>query len=368
MQQIGNLSAGELAQKLPSDISKAKIEQLLNSSMPVLKLSELEKIAQVLFVPSVYLTDENLVYQSEVPEIIDHRNLQDSGVSSYEYQAVIREALQARNDYIYVLQTLDQEPIPFTLTLTQEDAATDAQSISDYFQIKAQPFHAKHNDYYSSWRNILEANDILVIEKSSRKSFGSEGFCLWFDVVPVIVIFSTGQAAERRLFTMLHELVHLGLRQSVFDGYISKLNSDHKIERYCDSVAGYVIAPQDLLASCFNKEFTLEDNIIKIRKKAKASKAAIAIQLKLEGYITASELKAYLLELTNRNKQKNSNSEVRISAATKIMSHFGMYFVQSVISAMRHNTISITTAKNILGIKPSVAAKALKDIQNKVYG
>ncbi|MEG8243214.1 ImmA/IrrE family metallo-endopeptidase [Acinetobacter baumannii] len=100
-----------------------------------------------------------------------------------------------------------------------------------------------HNDYYSSWRNIFESKDILVIEKTSRESFSSDGFCLWFDIVPVIVVLSTGQAAERRLFTIMHELVHLGLRQSVFDGKINTIGNNNKTERYCDSVAGHVIAP-----------------------------------------------------------------------------------------------------------------------------
>ncbi|MDC5526157.1 hypothetical protein NRA72_18830, partial [Acinetobacter baumannii] len=135
------------------------------------------------------------------------RNMEDVFNSSYAYQAVLREAIKARNDYLYVLETMGEEPLDFNLMLSGDDAVEDAKIISDYFDLNHQKREVNHNVYYSAWRSIFEAKDILVIEKSSKEPFGSVGFFLWFDVVPVIVVLSTGQAAERRLFTIMHELV-----------------------------------------------------------------------------------------------------------------------------------------------------------------
>lgn len=364
MEQIGNLSANELAKK--SDIPYETIKKLLNSDIPVLKLSELEKIAQVLFVPSVYLTDSNLEFKPDIPEIVDHRNMEDALNSSYAYQSVIREALKARNDYLYVLEMMGEEPLPFTLTLSGDDEIEDAKLISDYFDLKNQKRSVRHNDYYSSWRNIFESKDILVIEKTSREPFGSDGFCIWFDVVPVIVVLSTGQAAERRLFTIMHELVHLGLRQSVFDGKINLSNNMNKIERYCDAVAGHTIAPFELLESCYQPNLTVDELVSKVRSKAKASRPAIAIQLKLAGYISEKQLRDYLKQLDQIRIAKNKG-EARIPASTKIISQYGRYFVQTVIAAMSHNAISTAAAKNILGIKPTYKPSTLQDVQRQVY-
>ena len=365
MQQVGNLSANELAKK--SGLATEKVYTLLNDATPILKLSELEQIAKVLFVPSVYLTNDELEYTPEIPAIVDHRNMEDVFNSSYAYQAVLREAIKARNDYLYVLETMGEEPLDFNLMLSGDDAVEDAKIISDYFDLNHQKRAVKHNDYYSAWRSIFEAKDILVIEKSSKEPFGSDGFCLWFDVVPVIVVLSTGQAAERRLFTIMHELVHLGLRQSVFDGKINAINTNNQTERYCDTVAGHVIAPFELLESCYQADMTVDELVLKVRSKAKASRPAIAIQLKLAGYISDQQLRDYLKQLEQIRIAKNQSGEAKIPASTRIISHFGRYFVQTVIAAMSHNTISASTAKDILGIKPTYKPTTLQDVQRQVY-
>lgn len=365
MEQIGMRSADELAKK--SGLLLSTIQKLLDAETPILKLSELETIAQVLFVPCVYLTNSQLEYTPNLPQIIDHRNMEDAQNSSYAYQSVIREALKAREDYLYVLETMGEEPLAFTLSLSGQDKLADAQAISDYFDLQNQKRQVKHNDYYSAWRNIFESKDILVIEKTSREAFGSDGFCLWFDVVPVIVVLSTGQAAERRLFTIMHELVHLGLRQSVFDGKINLSNQTNSIERYCDAVAGHAIAPYELLKSCYQSDLTVDEFVNRVRSKAKASRPAIAIQLKLAGYISEQQLRAYLKQLDQIQVEKKQQGEVKIPASTRIISQYGRYFVQTVIAAMSHNTISATTAKNILGIKSTYKPSTLQDVQRQVY-
>lgn len=365
MQQIGNLSANELASK--TELKLSVVKNLLSSPNPLITLSELERIAQVLFVPSVYLTTTEIKFKPEVPEIVDHRNLENIGNSTYGYNSVIREAVQARQDYIYLLESMGNDPLPFTLKLSGQDAISDANLISSYFDLKNKNKKAQHNDYYSSWRSILESLDILVIERSSHESFGSDGFCLWFDVVPVIVVLSTGQSSERRLFTILHEIVHLGLRQSVFDGFVSSLSNDNSVERYCDSVAGHVIAPFETLEALYDANLSVDDLVLKVRNKVKASRPAVAIQLKLAGYITQEELKAYLRKLEDIKISKRQSGEVKIPASTRIISKFGKYFVQTVISAMYQNNISSTKAKSILGIKDSHKASTFKDVQKRVH-
>ncbi|MFH4130610.1 hypothetical protein WAI76_21755, partial [Acinetobacter baumannii] len=65
MEQIGNLSANELAKK--SELPIEKVNSIIIDEKPILKLSELEKIAKILFVPSIYLTNSELEYIPDIP-------------------------------------------------------------------------------------------------------------------------------------------------------------------------------------------------------------------------------------------------------------------------------------------------------------
>ena len=112
---------------------------------------------------------------------------------------------------------------------------------------------------------------------------------------------------------------------------------------------------------------TVEELVLKVRSKAKASRPAIAIQLKLAGYISDQQLRDYLKQLEQIRIAKNQSGEAKIPASTRIISHFGRYFVQTVIAAMSHNTISASTAKDILGIKPTYKPTTLQDVQRQVY-
>lgn len=358
-----DISADELGRKT----SIKTIHRALQSNEPVFRLSELESIATALFVPSIYLTMDEHIYSANVPNIIDHRNSNNISTNNYKYKSIIRSAANSREDYLYVLDTMSEIPLDFTLKLSGDNPQEDAKRIREYFGLDSTKGRTtKHNDYYSSWRLILEAKDILILEVSEK--VGSDGLCLHYDHLPVIVIFSAGQSPERRLFTMIHELVHLGLQQSIFDGKMITDSANHAIERYCDAVTGYVIAPESILEQAYDPNLTIDDLVNKIRLKAKASRPAIAIQLMLTGYISQAELSEYLDHLTFLNSQKkNNDSPPQIPASTRIVSHFGRYFVQAVMSAMWNSQISMSTAKQILGVKETHKPETMQKINKAVF-
>lgn len=356
-----SISVDELAKK--TDIPKKSIMQAIESDFPIFKLSELESIANVLYVPAIYLSNDSITYTPNIPQVIDHRNANHASTDNYKYKSCVLEASSARENYLFVLDAMQESAKKFSLQLSGDDAVADAKRIEEYFNLKGQRKEPKHNDYYSSWRNILEASDILVLEKS-RTDLDSDGLCLYYETVPVIVIFSTGQAAERRLFTMIHELVHLGLKESVLDGTMTK--SSYLTERYCDEVAGHVIASEDIINKYFRKDLSLDEAIKQIRKEVKASRPAIAIQLFITGRITREELNIYLNSL-GKVKPTQTKKDIKIPASTLIISHFGKYFVQSVMNAMWHNTISTSTAKEILGIKAHYKPNTLNQVREKVF-
>ena len=202
------ISADELASK--TNISINKIQKSLNSDEQVYKLSQLQKIAEKLYVPTIYLSTTKLFFERDEPELQEFRNLQDFTEFSYKDRALIQEVCKVRSDYFSILDSLDEEPLSFSLKLNGKNAIDDANEIIQYFE-----FHKRNkkiqsqDDYFKSWRLLVEEKSILVLDKP-KDNFGSDGLCLYFEQIPIITIFSTGQSYSRRLFTLIHEIVHLG--------------------------------------------------------------------------------------------------------------------------------------------------------------
>ncbi len=201
-----------------------------------------------------------------------------------------------------------------------------------------------NDDYYRTWRTLIEAKDVLVIELP-RIKIASEGMALFYDTLPIINILTSGQTPSRRLFTMIHELVHLGLRQSSIDGHL--LSATEELEKYCNRVAGHVLLPREVAEQIYDSNYSVKENVEKIRKTIKVSKQAIAIQLYLLQYITQVELNAYLQQLATYNKTANFG----LKAVHKSANQFGKVYIQQILSAVWNERISVTSAMNILKLK-----------------
>ena len=354
------ISADELA--LKTNISIKKIIQSMETEDKIFKLSQLQKIAEKLFVPTVYLSTTKFIFNRDEPELTEFRNIEDFSEFSYKDRALIQEVCKVRGDYLSILDSLGEEPLNFSLKLKGENSIEDANKIIEYFGFhKSAKKIQSQDDYFRSWRLLVEEKSILVIDKP-KDNFGSDGLCLYFDKVPIITIFSTGQSYSRRLFTLIHEIVHLGLGQSIFDGKLLQENPQ-KLERYCDEVAGHVVAPLNIIHQYYNSDLSLEDNILKIRKYMKASKAAIAIQLKNIGYISWNELKLFLTDLEKRNIDFAGGPKKE----SLVLNYFGHKFVEKVMSAMWNEAIPATTAKQILKFNEKHSAESFSKLQSKVF-
>jgi Zn-dependent peptidase ImmA (M78 family)/DNA-binding XRE family transcriptional regulator len=100
----------------------------------------------------------------------------------------------------------------------------------------------------SEWRSRVESLGILVLETSRVKLKEMRGFSLSESSPPVIVL--NGEDSERgKIFTMLHELAHLCMRQPGVCDLHSRSKANDDVEIYCNAVAGQVLLPQTLLES-----------------------------------------------------------------------------------------------------------------------
>jgi len=106
----------------------------------------------------------------------------------------------------------------------------------------------------------------------------------------------------------------------------------------------------------------LDDIVQLIRKDTKASKAAIAIQLKTLGYIGNKDLSEYLEYIKPKNDGIPNNKK-----ENTVLRYFGYNYVEKVLSAMWQEQISSSTAKSILGFRKESNRESFKHLQEKVF-
>ena len=294
-----SLSVDLLAKKTSIPSKKIESAEVENN---VFTIKQLNKLADILLVPVSYLTFDSVISR-ELPKVIDFRNKYEdiSGEDeeqSYQFQKVAQEAYIDRDNLLSIYESLDENISTFGLNLLGSNAQHDAQLIIDFLNLEEENLLESGSDYYKSWRTIVEKNDVIVLEKSNP-SLSSEGMSLYYDKLPIIVILTTGQSPARRLFTLIHELVHLGLKQSALDGNL--IYSNYTEEVYCNEVAGYVLVPSSIVYKYYSSNLSLSENILAIRKVTKASRPAVAIQLKQLGLVKQIELEDYLKSLQVEN-------------------------------------------------------------------
>ena len=341
-----SLSVDLLAKKSGTNSKKVSKGELESE---VFTVKQLERIAKTLILPTYYLTLDT-IYDKNIPKYVDHRNYSDKNADdedTYELNKLISEVYKDRENLLYVYDAIDESIENFQLKLLGNDAQEDAQRIRDFLDIENARLTVEGSDYYKAWRLLLEKKDVLVLEKS-RISIGSEGLSLFYDILPIIVIITSGQTPSRKLFTLIHELVHLGLRQSALDGYI--LDSNDQTERYCNEVAGHVLVPISVIDKIYDNKNYLIDNIEQIRKVVKVSYDAIAIQLKQVGKISQDDLNAYFIEKKNKIDENDSGFRSSYKKHTTY-NHFGRIYVQQVFSAVWEDALSLGGAMRILGIE-----------------
>lgn len=353
-----SLSVDLLAKKTSIPSSKIESGEVENN---IFTIKQLNKLADRLLVPVAYLTFDSVISR-ELPQVIDFRNKSgdisgEDEEQHYQFQRVAQEAYIDRDNLLSIYESLDESISNFGLKLLGDNAQHDAKLIVDFLNLEEESFLESGSDYYKSWRTIVEKNDVLVLEKSNS-SLSSEGMSLYYDKLPIIVILTTGQSPARRLFTLIHELVHLGLKQSVLDGNL--IHSNYAEEIYCNKVAGYVLVPETVVYRCYSSKLSLVENILAIRKITKASRPAVAIQLKQLGFIQQEQLEEYLNSL-----QVESSGGFGIKKRHTTYNHFGKVYLQQVFSAIWKEELTINSAMDLLRIPNRI--EDLKYLEEKAF-
>lgn len=160
----------------------------------------------------------------------------------------LRDIEERRDTIVELYQEAELEPIPFTLNLsvdsTEEMLAIQLRkilSLSDNVQIKFR----KPEVALSHCISKLEEQDFLVFQAAKIHPNEMRGLSVAYDTFPIIAL-NRKDEPSARLFTLLHELVHIVTRTSGICNDMSQDKSNvGKMELFCNKIAGLALVPTE---------------------------------------------------------------------------------------------------------------------------
>ena len=277
--------------------------------------SQLKKIAKL------YKTHVSIFYLPEPPVSFeypaDHRRFprarKPDADQSYKLNANIIEAYERRNTLIEFYELLGESAPQVTLELSKADAPERAaQEIREFLQFNTELLQQCNDDRSALkfWRKIVEETGILVCQTSVNSHLSLEletvrGFCIAQKPLPVIVV-NPKDSPYGRIFTVVHELVHIALGKSVVQNMELRQvrPPDNPTEVFCNEVAAGVLVPKDELSEEVNLH-TLETDLPQISKYFRVSPEVIMRRLLTLDRISLKDYRAYRNSLLEKYKESS---------------------------------------------------------------
>ena len=217
--------------ELAAEKSKVKPEQLSawEAGIDTPSFVQLKRIA------NAYKTHVSVFYLPAPPDsfepLADHRRLPEAITAdeekvkreqAYRLNVNVVEAHERRETLIEYYGLLEESPPEVTLELNETNSPEQAaQEIREFLQFNTGLLKQCNDDRAALkfWRHLVEGRGILVCQTSANTRLSirletARGFCIGQKPFPVIVL-NTKDRPHSRIFTIIHELVHIGLGKSV---------------------------------------------------------------------------------------------------------------------------------------------------------
>ena len=343
--------------------------------------TEQPTFAQLKKIAKLYRTHISIFYLPEPPTdfqpLTDYRVLPERLATDeeqiYRLNANIVEAYERREMLIELYELLEQ-PTP-EITLNVEggtDQKRAAEKITEFLAFnRAQLQQA--NDPYAAlkfWKQTVEAKGVLVCQTSVNTHLSVEletvrGFCIAQKPFPVIVV-NPKDSPYGRIFTLIHELVHIALGESVIQNTdFEEENTPNldPIEVFCNQVAAEVLVPENELLETVNLEM-LEEDLPRISKFFHVSPEVIMRRLLTLRKISRRNYYMY----RNRQLAMYRNAPARTGGAApyhnRLLNTSGEYFARTAFTAYYEQKI---TRAELASVLSNCDTKHLAKIESAIF-
>ncbi len=343
--------------------------------------TERPTIVQLKNIAKLYKTHISIFYLPEPPT--DFRPLTDYRVlpkhlaadedQIYRLNANIVEAFERRETLIELYELLEEPPPEIMLDVDRhEDPRRAAQKITEFLEFNRTQLQ-KANDPYAAlkfWKQTVEAKGILVCQTSVNTHLSVElgtvrGFCIAQKPLPVIVLNSKDKPYGR-IFTLIHELVHVALGESVMQNVEFRKVGRHDldpVEVFCNGVAGEVLVPQNELLEMVKLQ-TLEKDLPKISKYFHVSPEVIMRRLEILKKISPRKYQTYRNSQLKKNKNAPKQERGRPPYSNRLLNASGEHFARTAFTAYYEQKI---TRAELAAVLSNSNTKHLAKIESAIF-
>lgn len=347
-------------------------------------------IPQLRDLAQLYKRPLAVFYLQEIPSrfqvLTDFRRLpgNDIGVFSPELTYEIRVAHQRRELAVEMFEELGDEVRPFELRLAiGMDPDVAGTKVREYMGISLQDFNKYRGDAtgrkgFNWWRERVENVGVLVFQATRIASAEASGFAMAYGTLPAIVV-NRKDAPVRRLFSLLHEFVHLTIDKSG----VSDLDSDairapeeSAIEIFCNRVAASILMPRSL----FTEEAVVIDHgtstewddieIGTLAKRYNLSREAILRRILTFNRTTPAFYQIKRSEYAEEfrlQKLRELETQVKRSISRNMpqeaLSNFGRPFIGLIFDSYRQDRLTLSDVSGRLGLRTHHVAQLQTKIE-----
>lgn len=349
-------------------------ESEASNSMPTVRQARL--LAQEYQRPFLEFFAKEIPNMSELELVPDFR-LYAGAPNQQENRALLdvqEWAETQRLNAIDLFEILGDAPPKFPASLyanlksSPSDIAARAREVAKFpFSEQLGLNSAERDRLPKKLRTRFEALGVLVLKNSSLKKLRARGLCIFFDVLPVIVL--GNEAPSAQAFTIVHEIGHIILKQSAVIGALPSeqaISSAAKIEQWCNRFAGAFLAPAEILADKLPKPLApkrfIEDTTLSaLATHFGVSRHAMLIRLIELGYVEPD----YYWRVKRLQFQKEEDAYEAFGRSTyygaRYRSSLGDLYTGLVLEAWATGRITNYNAGEFMGIKNLTHLNELRD-------
>jgi Zn-dependent peptidase ImmA (M78 family)/transcriptional regulator with XRE-family HTH domain len=290
-----------------------------------------------------------------------------TGTTSPELRFQLRRAHERRDVALDLFAETKQEPKVFEFkALATEDPIVVGGRLRHVLGIDVETQRSWKTDRtgykaLGAWKDATERAGVLVFQASRRDLAGSRGLSIWASPLPVVVLASS-DTATGRVFTLMHELAHLGLRE----GGICDLN-DHGVESFCNQVAAAALMPErtiraEVAALPRGRTGWTNAAIEDLARVFSVSVQALVLRLLELGEVSQEFYRSRRAEFDKRNAAAGGERGHAIPQQTLAIARNGRHFTRLVLEAYHRGAITAHDASTHL----NVAFKYVPEIEREM--